>query len=243
MPGGGKVFIRPEVTTHTSMAVQSAENAALQSGTYVVYNNQVTKATYGGYVNISLQDLEWTDPAVLSLILDDMSRIYANTTDNVAADNLVAGASVTAAFSAASETDPSYWQAWVSAAATTILSGSNGNLPTHIFVSPDFWGTLMGLSDSSKRPLFPAVGPMNAYGNLQPGQPNGVAFGLNVVVDRNFAANTLIVGDASGYEIFETPRGALSIDSPSTLSRTLAWSGSFATLMIDQTKFVKAVRA
>jgi HK97 family phage prohead protease len=243
MPGGGKIFIRPEVTTHTSMAVQSAENAALQSGTYVVYNNQVTKATYGGYVNISLQDLEWTDPAVLSLILDDMSRIYANTTDNVAADNLVAGASVTAAFSAASETDPSYWQAWVSAAATTILSGSNGNLPTHIFVSPDFWGTLMGLSDSSKRPLFPAVGPMNAYGNLQPGQPNGIAFGLNVVVDRNFAANTLIVGDASGYEIFETPRGALSIDSPSTLSRTLSWSGSFATLMIDQTKFVKAVRA
>jgi HK97 family phage prohead protease len=243
MPSGGKVFIRPEVTTHTSMAVQSAENAALQSGTYVVYNNQVTKATYGGYVNISEQDLDWTDPAVLGLILDDMGRIYANTTDNVAADNLVAGASVTAAFAAASETDPSYWQAWVSAAATTILSGSNGNLPTHIFVSPDFWGTLMGLSDSSKRPLFPAVGPMNAYGNLQPGQPNGVAFGLNVVVDRNFAANTLIVGDASGYEIFEAQKGAISLDSPSTLSRVLAWRGTFATLMIDQTKFVKAVRA
>ena len=65
MPGGGKVFIRPEVTTHTSMAVQSAENAALQSGTYVVYNNQVTKAAYGGYVTISEQDLDWTDPNVL----------------------------------------------------------------------------------------------------------------------------------------------------------------------------------
>jgi hypothetical protein len=243
MPGGGKVFIRPEVTTHTSMAVQSAENAALQSGTLVVFNNQVTKNTYGGYVVLSEQDMDWSDPGVISIILDDMARIYANATDNVAADNLVAGASVTAAFSAASETDPSYWQAWVSAAATTILSGSNGNLPTHLFVSPDFWGTLMGLSDSSKRPLFPAVGPMNAYGNLQPGQPNGVAFGLNVVVDRNFAANTLIVGDASGYEIFEQQKGAISLDNPSTISRTLAWRGYFATLMIDQTKFVKAVRA
>lgn len=172
-----------------------------------------------------------------------MARIYANATDNYAADQLVAGATVTAAFAAASETDPSYWQNWVSAAASTILSGSNGNLPNHLFVSPDFWGTLMGLSDTADRPLFPAVGPMNAYGNLQPGQPNGVAFGLNVVVDRNFAANTLIVGDASGYELYEMMKGAISIDSPSTLSRTVAFRGQFAALMIDNTKFVKAIRA
>jgi hypothetical protein len=36
MPGGGKVFIRPEVTTHTSIAEQSAEFDTLQSGTLVV---------------------------------------------------------------------------------------------------------------------------------------------------------------------------------------------------------------
>jgi len=243
MPQGGKVFIRPEVTTHTSIGVQSTENTALTQGTFVVTDNQVTKGTYGGYVTLSEQSIDWSTPEIISLVLDDMGRIYANATDNVAADNLVAGASVTSAFSAASETDPSYWQAWVSAAATTILSGSNGNLPTHMFVSPDFWGTLMGLSDTADRPLFPAVGPMNAYGNLMPGQPNGIAFGLQVVVDRNFAANTLIVGDASGYEIFEQQKGAISIDVPSTLSRTIAFRGYLATLMIDQTKFVKAVRA
>lgn len=243
MPQGGKVFIRPEVTTHVSMGVQSTENTALTQGTFVVTDNQVTKGTYGGYVTLSEQSIDWSTPEIISLVLDDMGRIYANATDNVAADNLVAGATVTSAFAAASETDPSYWQAWVSAAATTILSGSNGNLPTHMFVSPDFWGTLMGLSDTADRPLFPAVGPMNAYGNLMPGQPNGIAFGLQVVVDRNFAANTLIVGDASGYEIFEQQKGAISIDVPSTLSRTIAFRGYLATLMIDQTKFVKAVRA
>jgi phage head maturation protease len=243
MPQGGKVFIRPEVTTHTSVGVQSTENTALTQGTFVVTDNQVTKGTYGGYVTLSEQSIDWSTPEIIGLVLDDMGRIYANATDNVAADNLVAGASVTSAFAAASETDPSYWQAWVSAAATTILSGSNGNLPTHMFVSPDFWGTLMGLSDTADRPLFPAVGPMNAYGNLMPGQPNGIAFGLQVVVDRNFAANTLIVGDASGYEIFEQQKGAISIDVPSTLSRTIAFRGYLATLMIDSSKFVKAVRA
>ena len=241
MPQGGKVFIRPEVTTHTSMAVQSAENAALQSGTFVVTDNQVTKGTYGGYVTLSEQSIDWSTPEIIGLVLDDMGRIYANATDNVAADNLKTGATVTSNFTAASGADPSYWSSWISSAATTILSGSNGNLPTHLFVSPDYWGVLMGLSDTADRPLFPQIGPMNAFGNLSPGQVNGVAFGLQVVVDRNFADNTIIVGDATGYEVFEQMKGAISIDVPSTLSRTIAFRGYLATLMIDASKFVKAV--
>lgn len=240
MPGGGKIFIRPEVTTHTSMALQSAENATLQSGTFVVFNNQVTKNTYGGYVTISEQDLDWTDPNILALVLDDMGRIYANQTDDVAADALRTGATVTSNFASASATDPAFWASWVAGAATTILSGSNGNLPTHMFLSPGIWQDLLALSDTSDRPLFPQIGPMNAFGNLSPGQANGNAFGLSVVVDRNFTNPTLIVGDASGFEIFETAKGAISIDNPSTLSRTLAFRGYFATLMIDSSKFVKA---
>jgi len=239
MPGGGKVFIRPEVTTHTSMAVQSAENAALQSGTFVVFNNQVTKGTYGGYVTISEQDLDWTDPAVLSLILDDMSRIYANQTDDVAADALRSGTSTTVNMAAVDTDDPSVWAATIASAASTILTASNGNLPTHLFVAPGIWQDLIALSDSSKRPLFPQIGPMNAFGNLAPGQPNGNAFGLQVVVDRNFASATCIIGDASGFEIFEQQKGAISIDNPSTISRTIAWRGYFATLMIDASKFVR----
>ena len=237
MPGGGKVFIRPEVTTHTSMAVQSAENAALQSGTFVVFNNQVTKNTYGGYVNISMQDLEWTDPAVLQLILDDMGRIYANQTDDVAADALLAGVTQSAVLT--DPTSPSEWVSDVFNAATTILSNSNGNLPTHLFLSPNMWSYLGSLVDTAGRPLFPQVGPMNAFGTVQAGSNDAVAFGLRVVVDRNFAADTVIVGDASGFEIFEQQKGALSLESPSTLSRTLSFHGYFATLMIDNTKFVK----
>jgi hypothetical protein len=241
MPGGGKIFIRPEVTTHTSMAVQSAENAALQSGTFVVSSNQVTKGTYGGYVNISMQDLEWTDPAILSLVLDDMARIYANTTDNVAADALATGATVTQNFTGTATDEPAAWAAWVANAAGTILSSSNGNLPTHLFCDTEVWKVLLSLSDTAGRPLFPQVGPMNAFGNLAPGQYNGNAFGLQVVVDRNFASDTLIVADASGFEVFEQQKGALSLEAPSTLSRTLSWHGYFATLMIDSSKFVKAV--
>jgi HK97 family phage prohead protease len=238
MPGGGKVFIRPEVTTHTSIGASLAEMSN-QSGTFVVSSNQVTKQIFGGYVNISEADLDWTDPAILSILLDDMGRIYANATDNYAADTLVAGATVTQAFAAADLQKPEVWAAEIAEAASTILTGSNGNLPTHLFLAPGIWGDLLGLSDSSKRPLFPQVGPMNAFGNLTPGQANGNAFGLSVVVDRNFASGTAIVGDASGYELFEQQKGAISLDNPSTLSRTIAFRGYFAALMIDSSKFVK----
>ena len=240
MPQGGKVFIRPEVTTHTSIGNQATENTALTQGTYVVTDNQVTKGTYGGFVTLSEQSIDWSTPEIIGLVLDDMGRIYANETDNVAADNLKTGTTVTRNFTAADLGDPSVWAAWVAGAATTILSSSNGNLPTHLFLSPDIWGDLLSLSDSSKRPLFPQIGPMNAFGNLAPGQVNGNAFGLQVVVDRNFAAATIILGDASGYEIFEQQKGAISIDVPSTLSRTIAFRGYLATLMIDSSKFVKA---
>lgn len=239
MPGGGKVFIRPEVTTHTSMAIQSAENASLQSGTFVVFNNQVTKQAYGGFVTISEQDLDWTDPNVLSLILDDMGRIYANQTDDVAADALRAGTTTTVNMAAANVGDPSVWAATIASAATTILTASNGNLPTHLFVAPGIWQDLLALSDDSKRPLFPQIGPMNAFGNLTVGNDVGNAFGLQVVVDRNFESATCIVGCAPGFEIFEQQKGAISIDNPSTISRTIAWRGYFATLMIDASKFVR----
>jgi hypothetical protein len=139
-------------------------------------------------VTLSEQSIDWSQPEIISLVLDDMARIYANETDNVAADNLKTGTTVTRNFTAADLDDPSVWAAWVAGAATTILSSSNGNLPTHLFLSPDIWGDLLALSDSSKRPLFPQIGPMNAFGNLTPGQPAGNAFGLSVVVDRNFAA-------------------------------------------------------
>lgn len=236
MPGGGKVFIRPEVTTHASIAVQSAENAALQSGTFVVFNNQVTKNTYGGYVNLSMQDLEWTDPAVLQLILDDMGRIYANQTDDVAADALLSGQTQTRVLT--DPTSPAEWVSDIYAAASTILTNSNGNLPTHLFLAPNMYAALGQLVDTAGRPLFPEIGPMNALGTASASTFAGRAFGLITVVDRNFATDTCIVGDPSGFEIFEQQKGALSLESPSTLSRTLSFSGYFSTLMIDPTKFV-----
>jgi hypothetical protein len=238
MPQGGKVFRRPEVTTHTTIGASNGENANLDSGTFVVSNNNVTKEVYGGYVRLSEEDMDWTEPEVLGLLLDDMARIYANETDNVAADALLAGVSATEPIT--SRTVPGDWVSAIYNAASTILSSSNGNLPTHLFLSPNNWAFLGKLVDDADRPLFPNIGPMNAFGAVAPGQLTGNAFGLTVVVDRNFAADTAIVGHPTGFEIFEQQKGAIQVEAADgSLSRYIKFRGYFSTLMIDPTKFVK----
>ena len=239
MPQGGKVFIRPVVGTHTSIGTVTQGNT-ITAGTFVVNDVQVTKAIYGGYVELSEASIDWSSPEVLGALVDDMARIYANQTDDVAADALVSGATNTNNFTGASGADPAYWVEWIYEAASDILTASNGNLPTHLFVSPNIWKQLGSLADTADRPLFPQVGPMNAYGTMTPGTADATAFGLRVVVDRNFALNTLIIGNADGFECWEQQKGVVSIENPSLLARTIAFRGYFAPVMVDASKFIKA---
>lgn len=241
MPQSGKVFIRPKVTTHTSIGTVT-QGSTIQSGTFVVDDVQVTKAIYGGYVELSEASMDWSSPEVLNALLDDMARIYANQTDDVAADALVSGTTNTNNFTSANIADPTEWVTWIYQAASDILTDSNGNLPTHLFLAPNRWASLGQLEDGSGRPLFPQVGPMNAYGQMAPGTSAGNAFGLSIVVDRNLASGTLLIGDATsgGFECWEQEKGAVSIENVTLLARTIAWRGYFAPVMVDASKFIKA---
>ena len=240
MPQAGKVFIRPEVTTHTTIGASNGENVALDAGQFVVSENQVTKGVYGGYVKVSEEVMDWSQPEIVALILDDMAREYAKQTDNVAADNLVTGANVTTNFTVADITDPKEWARWMYTAAEGILQNTQ-YLPSHLFLSANMWRALGLLSDTADRPLFPQAGPMNAFGAMNPAGTQASAFGFTVVVDSNFANDTVIVGVPDGYEIFEQQKGAISAEAnDGSLSRTIAFRGYLATLMIEAGKFRKA---
>ena len=238
-PRAGKVFIRPSVTTHTSVAAVTENNNNIQSGTLVVTDNQVTKVQYGGYVEVSQFSIDTSSPEIIGVLLDDMSRVYAKQTDDAACTAFASGITNTNAFTG-SASDPADWAAWIAEAASDILDAST-HLPTHLFVASDIWQSLLGLSDSSGRPIFvtSANGPTNAQGDLRVTSLTGTAWGLSVVVDPNFSAGFLGIGAADGLEIYEDLRGALTVDVPNQLSHTVAFYGYMATLMLDATKFIK----
>lgn len=237
MPAAGKVFIRPVVTTHSSIG-SATENTTITASTFVVDDVQVTKGIYGGYAEVSEASIDWSQPEVLGAMLDDMGRVYANQVDSVACTELE---TCTQTQTLTNGTDPEAYIQFIYAAAAEILTNSNGNLPTHLYLDPAAWKDAGALVDGQGRPLFPQIGPMNAYGNITPGGYNGNAFGLTVVLDRNLSNQTIIVGSPDGIEFWEDMRGAVSVNQPATLSRQIAFRGYFAAKLIDDTKFVKAV--
>lgn len=236
MPGGGKVFTRPKVTTHTTIGLSNGENQPLDSGTFVVQKATVTKAVYGGYVKLSEEDIDWSEPQVLGALVDDMAREYAKQTEDAVESALKAG--ITTTRPAFDTTDPAAWVAWIYGASQTILNAST-HLPTHLFASPSFWGALGQLSDTADRPLFPQIGPMNAFGNVAPGSLAANAFGLSVVVCP-YESDFLAIGAADGFEIYEQQKGAIQVEATDgSLSRIIKFRGYLATLMLDASKFVE----
>jgi hypothetical protein len=240
MPDGGnqKTFIRPTWTTHTSVASQASELAAVSATTPVIASNVVSKSTLAGQVTLSVQDVDFTSPAAMEIILRDLAGQYLLQSDNVAADAITAGASASGSTWTYNSTDPSTLFAALYDAATDILTASNF-LPDHIFVSPNVWKLLGQQLDGDKRSVFPYAGAaglmgVNAAGTANITQLNTFnPFGLNLVADRNFATNTMVVAKASAIEFYEQVRGLMSVEAPSTLGRVFSYYGYVATFIAD----------
>ena len=84
---------------------------------------------------------------------------------------------------------------------------------------------------------------MNAFGTTTPGTSNFVAFGFTVVVDTNFdntGNGTMIVGDTTGFEIYEQQKGFLRVQNAQIRGTDISWMSYFATLMLDLNRYVKA---
>ena len=240
MPDGGnqKTFIRPTWTTHTSVASQATELLAVSATSPQIASNVVSKTTLAGQVTLSVQDVDFTSPASMEIILRDLAGQYLLQSDNVAADAITAGASASGSTWTYNNTDPSTLFAALYDAATDILTASNF-LPDHIFVSPNVWKLLGQQMDAENRSVFPYAGAaglmgVNAAGTANITQLNTFnPFGLNLVADRNFATNTMVVAKASAIEFYEQVRGLMSVEAPSTLGRTFSYYGYVSTFIAD----------
>ena len=241
MPDGGnqKTFIRPTWTTHPSVAAQSpTELSPVSATTPVIASNVVTKTTLAGQVTLSVQDIDFTSPGAMQIILQDLVGQYMLKSDDIAADAITNGASASGGTWTVTANDPSTLIAALYDAATDILTATNF-LPDHVFVSPDVWQKLGAQLDADKRPIFPYVGAAGLMGVNGVGAANITVantfnpFGLNLVADRNFASGTLYVARGAAIEFYEQVRGVMSVEVPGTLGRTFSYYGYVATFIAD----------
>jgi HK97 family phage prohead protease len=242
-PDGGsqKTFIRPTWTTHTSVATQSTELSAVSATTPVIASNVVGKTTLAGQVQLSIQDVDFSSPGAMEIIINDLMGQYMQASDNLAADGLVAGATASGQTWSVTANDPSTLISSIYLAAYNILLATNF-LPDHIFVAPGVWAALGAQLDAEERPVFPYVGAAGLMGVNGMGVANITVantfnpFGLNLVADRNFAAGTMVVARGAAIEYYESIRGLLTRDEPSTLGKVMSYHGYASLFVADATQ-------
>ena len=245
MPEGGATFRRPVISVRPTVTQQpTGQLNTLDPSTVGVSNNNVNKLTFGTYVTLSEQDVDWTDPNSLAIVLNQLAIAYGQATDNYAIDTCRNAIVQTQSW------DPQVAKDTIEGVygAAVQISNSSNYLPTHLFVSPTVWGYLGSQVDDANRPVFPFVGApglmgQNASGTSSASSWNGNPLGLTLVVDKHCDGSFMghAAGPAAGFEFYEMQKGAISVDVPATLGRTIAFRGYAAGFMADATKFVKFV--
>jgi HK97 family phage prohead protease len=237
-------FVRPTITTHTSAAVQTNQLDAVSATTMVIAANTVTKSTVAGQVTLSIQDIDFTDPSALQLVLNDLAGEVLIKTDDIAADALVAGKTASGSTWTVTADNPTSLITSLYDAAREIAEDSNF-FPTHLCVSPDVWEKLGSQLDGSKRPVL-GYTTNGVLGQNALGRVGGLGYnmmdvmGLTLVVDNNFAAGTMLVVYAPGFEIYESGASLQSFENPSTLGRTLSIHQYFATF-VAKSSFIQSI--
>jgi hypothetical protein len=245
MPGGGagSTFLRPTWTTHPTVAEQSSQLDAVSATTSVIASNTVTKKTFAGATTLSYQTVDFTDPAAMAIIMQDLAGQYLLAIDNYACDTLVSSASSDGVWDL---TVADLLKSIYDCAVTTVAA--TNFLPTHIAVDPATWGLMMQLTDDQKRPIFGYTGGgLNAFNAIGNGGINAFQnanpLGLQIIVDKNFAAKTMVIFNANAYEIYRADRGLLSVENPSTVSRTMSMFGYAAVFAANSSMIRKITQA
>lgn len=161
---------------------------------------------------VSFELMDRSDPSFGDIMLRELRRAYALKSDTYLLDELIAGGTWSGGFSG----DWQGLQGFVANQVPAVYKTTGGLIADQLVANSDWWAELIGAVDNSDRPVFNAVSPSNASGNVGVSSPSGSVFGTNFRVDQNIAANGLI--DASAFLI---ARDAVwYAESPATQLRT-----------------------
>jgi HK97 family phage major capsid protein len=241
-------WYRPKVTQHTSVAKQGAAGAAADEKSELVSQKMVinrltgTATTYGGYVNVSRQDIDFSSPNALDMVVNDLAANYAVQTEAAmgAALNTVTGTSVEIPGTAGGVHTPGELVTALFNALATVYAVAKGAGRYYLACSPDKLGVWAPLfSPANPNPSTPTINAA-AFGNGL--QLN--ASGIPVLVSAGLPSGTTgVVTTTAAFECFEQRVGALSIAEPSVLGVQVGYAGYFSPLTVDAGAGVKIVDA
>lgn len=221
------------VTQHTLVGKQAGEKTELPSRKMTVTKTPLGADTFGGYVNVSKQNINRSSPAILDMIINDLAAQYGIETEEEMGTVMTAAATAGPAIPAAPTMLDISKALW--AAAGACFAATKGQGRTIIAVSPDMLG-LIG-------PLFPAINPTNAIGamnasDIANGQIPNLS-GLGALMSAGLPAGTVLVYSTAAVKAFEYVYGNLQVVEPSVWGVQVGYAGDFDAVVIEPTGVVK----
>jgi hypothetical protein len=233
-------WYRPKVTARTLVAKQGTAGAAADEKSELVSQKMTiarltgNAVTYGGYVNVSRQNIDFSSPSALDAVINDLAAQYAIETEaatgvlvQAQANNVELGTGAGGVPTAA-ELVAGLWTA-----AGNIYTATKGIGRIALVVPPSRlgnWGS-----------LFAPINAQNAQstgfnaGDFGQGVMGSIS-GIPVIVSAGYPTVANHYGSvisSAAVEAYEQRIGALQVTEPSVLGVQVAYAGYFTPLLIE----------
>jgi HK97 family phage prohead protease len=233
---GGGSGVAPTVT------VEAEAGAVSNTGMVTEYlTGTVNK--YAGMNTISVELLERSDPNFYAELTQQLQNAYLTTIDTTVLAALVTAGTNSTATTADSDGIISY-----ASEAAALVYKNTGYFAQNYIGNAAQWQLLMGAVDSTKRPIYNAIQPMNAAGQVGPQSIRGNVLGLDLYVDKNFAATTVddnsaIILAPEAFTVYRSPQAYMSVNVVSNLQVQVAIYGFMATIAKMPNGIIKFAKA
>ena len=189
-------FTLPKVNSGTVTAVQTADNAAISETDLEPVEVTFSTATIAGMQDMSQQLLDFSNPAMDTVIAQDLAADYAQKLDVQLISGSGSAGQVEGILTNSNVNSVTYTQATPTVANLyPKLSDAVNQVWTNRFEAPDAWfmhprrwAWILAALDSSNRPLVAPVSPMNPVGGFTALNAEGIVgslLGLPVYLDAN----------------------------------------------------------
>jgi HK97 family phage prohead protease len=183
LPASGMKVFTPKLGAQATVALTAEGDEFDSTDTAVTFQeDNIVKFAGANVINVELVDR--SDPSFVDLLLRELAASYAQKTDayalGLARDTAVGSSGATIYAAIVDGIADSY----------SVMRRTPNRLVVHPSAAGTVsWAQLLAAVDEDKRPLFSAIAPSNAAGQITQGSTNGTVAGLDLVVDPNYTGD------------------------------------------------------
>ena len=232
---GSGAWSYARVTQHTQVGKQAGEKTELPSRKMLITKTPLGADTFGGYVNVSKQDINRTSPAILDMVINDLAAQYGIETEEEAADVLWAAATSGPILPTSPDADAIARAVW--GAAGQVFAATKGQGRTVVAVSPDMLG-YVGPILSTINPSNPAISSGFTAGAIGQGAQGSVS-AVSVIMSAGLDTGQIVAYSTAAVKAFEYKYGNLQVVEPSVWGVQVGYAGDFDFVVVEPLGVVK----